>query len=362
MKKIAFLTLSLMRGGAEGVIARLCNDYLAEKYQITIITCRNCKIEYQMDERIRVICIEKQEASYRNMPERFLKRRSLLKGVLQEIEPDLLISFLPEPNFLALSLKKHFHFPMIISVRNDPKEEYKKGIYHMLMKYFYPKADGAVFQTEQAREYFKFAENLYKHSSVIENPLGNQFCYLKPATEREKVIVNVGRLDYQKNQQMLMQAFAEMADEIPSYVLKIYGSGKLKETLQQQIVDSKMEQRIILCGNVADLKEQIQNAALFVLCSDYEGMPNSLMEAMAMGIPCIATDCPCGGPKYLIEDGVNGKLIPVNDKEELIRAVKQMLGDTQYSQRMAENAVERMKELYPEKIYAKWDTYIKNYL
>lgn len=366
MKHIVFFTLSMMRGGAEGVIARLCNDYLRLHYRVTIVICMNCPVEYPLDQAIEVICLENEGAVYRNMGERFLKRRKRLALVLDKLAPDLLISFLPEPNFLALSLKgrvsRKYKFPMIISVRNDPKREYSNRVYYALMRYWYPKADGYVFQTEQAGEYFSFSRHVTECMEIIPNPLGKDYLDLKRPEHREKRIVHVGRMDPQKNQAMLLRACKDVFARYPAYCLEMYGDGKLKGELEHLIGELGLKEKVRLCGNVADLKERIRNASVFVLSSDYEGIPNALMEAMASGIPAVSTDCPCGGPAYLMEKGRCGKLIPAGDQKALFTAITEVLENPEAAEEMAERAIERMKEFYPERIYRKWDAYIQKFL
>ena len=362
MKHIAFFTLSMMRGGAEGVIARLCNDYLRLRYRITIVTCMNCPAEYSLDPSIELVCLDNEGALYRNMGERFLKRRKRLALVLDKIAPDLLIIFLPEPNFLALSLKRRFDFPMIISVRNDPQKEYRNKIYYTLMRHWYPKADGYVFQTKQAGAYFAFSKHITECMEIIPNPLGNDYLELKRADHREKKIVHVGRLDPQKNQILLLNACKSVFQKYPEYTLDIFGEGELLKELTQVAQESALAGKVQFCGNVGDLKKRIQKASVFVLSSDYEGMPNALMEAMAAGIPVVSTDCPCGGPAYLIQDGSNGYLVPVGDQEALSAAISGLLEKPELAEKMAENAIQRMKEFYPEQIYTKWDNYIHKFI
>ncbi len=366
MKHIVFFTLSMMRGGAEGVIARLCNDYLRLHYRITIVTCMNCPVEYPLDQAIEVVCLENEGAVYRNMGERFLKRRKRLALVLDKLAPDLLISFLPEPNFLALSLKERvwgkYKFPMIISVRNDPNKEYRNRVYYMLMRHWYPKADGYVFQTAQAGEYFSFSRHIIQSMAIIPNPLGRDYLGLKRAENREKRIVHAGRMDPQKNQALLLRACKRVFEQHQDYVLELYGDGKLKEELERQIRELKLTDRVKLLGNVPDLKQRIQNASVFVLSSDYEGIPNALMEAMAAGIPSVSTDCPCGGPAYLMEKDGCGKLVPAGDEKALAKAIEDLLENPDEAEQMAERAIERMKEFDPERIYRKWDEYIRKFL
>lgn len=359
MKHIVFLTLSMMRGGAEGVIARLCNECFGGKYRITIITCMNRPVEYPLDEKIELVCLEDEGAVYQNMGERFMKRRKRLRSLLDNMAPDLLISFLPEPNFLILSLKARYRFPVIISVRNDPQKEYANKVYYLLMRLFYPKADGYVFQTKQAGEYFSFSGHITDTMRIIPNPLGKDYLYLHKAEKRERKIVHVGRLDEQKNQKMLLHACREVFEKYPEYTLEIYGEGKLKTELERIRDELGLQKKVFFCGNVPDLRDRIHNASVFVLPSDYEGMPNSLMEAMAMGIPVVATDCPCGGPASLIENGKTGRLVPVGQKDDFTEAIIEILDNMQMAEDMADAEIKRMVEFYPENIYPLWLDYVR---
>lgn len=364
MKHIVFLALTLTRGGAERVIANLCNEALSKEYRVSIITCMNKPVGYTLNPGIEHICIEKtSDVHYINLADRFLKRRRLLKEVLMECKPDVLLCFLPEPNFLALSLKKHFDFPMIISVRNDPKREYQNPVYRILMRYLYPKADGYVFQTKEARDYFSFSRHIQEHSQVIPNPLARDFIDIRRVEEpaRRKVIASVGKLTGQKNQSLLIRAFAAIAREYEEYELHIYGEGNLRDSLEQQILELNLKHRIFLKGNVSNVFEQIRDVSLFVLSSDYEGMPNALMEAMAMGIPCISTDCPCGGPAYLMQDGENGRLVPVDDVKQLSEAMRELLADRELADTFGKNATHISETLHPDVVHEMWKEYIRKY-
>lgn len=364
MKKIAILTLTLTRGGAERVIANLCNDRLADEYEVTLITCMNKPVGYTLDKRVRFLCLEDTEdVKYRNLADRFIKRRKALRAVLDECKPDLLLCFLPEPNMLALSLKSRYKFPIIISVRNDPKREYSNKIYYMLMRLFYPKADGYVFQTEEAKEYFAFSKHILDSSRIIPNPLSKEYMDMDDVhVDRKKTIVNVGKLDAQKNQRLLISAFEKIATDYPDWTLHIYGEGELRDELTQFIDGSGLTGRVVLEGNQADLKYKIKDAGIFVLSSDYEGMPNALIEAMALGIPSISTDCPCGGPRFLIEDGVNGRLVPVKDDKALSVAMVEYISDKAKADDVGEKAKNIKKVLDPDQINSRWADYIEEYI
>lgn len=369
MKHIAFLTLSMSKGGAERVIANMCNEYLVHHYQVTIITCMNRPLEYDLDKKIKVVTVDNNaEDAKQNMAARFLRRRSRLRKVLGEVSPDVLLCFLPEPNMLACSLKRPWslrnslRFPVIISVRNDPVREYKSKTRQLMMRALYPKADGYVFQTEDAKNYFNFSKHIMDRACVIPNPLSRAFLDVEQPKQRVKKVISVGSLSKQKNQRMLIDAFAKIHDKYPDYVMEICGEGSLRKELQTYINENGLSRRISLTGQVDEIAEQIYDSSLFVMSSDYEGMPNALIEAMALGLPCISTDCPCGGPRYLIEDGVNGRLVPVADVTKLSEVMDEMLSNPEKAEQMGLQARKIQDKLHPDVINAAWDAYINKYL
>lgn len=357
MKHICFVTLSLCKGGAERVLSELCNYYASLQYQVTVITCMNKQSEYVLNTNVKQLCVDK--GSYANIGERFIKRRQILKKILCSENPDCIVSFLPEPNFLCLSLKRQVKCPVIISLRNDPNVEYNNLFRKFLMKAFYPRLDGCVFQTQEAREYFKFSKKIYNDSVVIPNAINEGFVCKEAALKKRKVIVSVGRLDIQKNQALLISSFSKIVSKYPEYILEIFGEGKLRETLEQLIEKLGLQNKVFLKGKVDDLSQKIYDAAMFVLTSDYEGMPNALIEAMTLGIPSIATDCPCGGSAFLIRHMQNGQLISMGSEEELVKAIEIYIHNEDKAYQMGINAMKIVDDLSAQNIYSQWDSYIR---
>jgi glycosyltransferase involved in cell wall biosynthesis len=216
----------------------------------------------------------------------------------------------------------------IISERNDPEHFAGKKSIKIISRLLLRFAHGYIFQTKDARD--SYGLRIAEKSKVIANPLFNlqdmpEYPFIG---EREKMIVSVGRLNEQKNQKLLIDAFVEVHKIHPEYGLTIWGEGPERNKLEKIIRDYGLSESVFLPGTQKNLVNELYKKSVFVLCSDFEGMPNALMEAMALGLPCISTDCPCGGPRELIENGVNGLLISVGSKQQLIQAMLTVINCT----------------------------------
>ena len=355
---IVFCLGSMGKGGAERVVANLSNYLIKRGNKVSIITTVVGTCVYKLDEKIRRYSLDT-NTKKRNLVLKNIARLKNLKKYIKIISPDVIISFLPEPSYRVLLLKRAFKVPTIISVRNDPKIEYKSKLSKICMKCTYPKADGFVFQTEEAKKYFN--SKIQKKSIIIPNPISDEFIEEGnfKYNPNSKKIINVGRLEKQKNQELLIKAFKEIHNKYPEYELYIYGEGSLREGLNKLVKDEKLEKNVFLPGEVNDIKDKLKDSKIFILASNYEGMPNSLMEAMALGLPCISTDCPCGGPSFLIQNNINGVLIPVNDKETLVKAIENLINNKNKCLELAKNAKKICYTLNPEKINNAWEEYIK---
>jgi glycosyltransferase involved in cell wall biosynthesis len=240
-------------------------------------------------------------------------------------------------------------------VRNDPNCEYGGKLGGFVGKHMIPHADGCVFQTKEAKSWFP--KEFQKKSAVIMNDVDKVFF------ETERVggshIVTLGRLSSQKNQKLLINAYSKIAGKYLETDLMIYGIGALKDELEEQIRTLGLSDRVRLMGLTKDVPTILAHAGYFVLSSDYEGMPNALMEALAIGVPCISTDCPCGGPRTLMKDGENGLLIPVGDESRLIEALDKLLSNQELADRLGQNAKEEAKKYRTEKVFEQWKEYVE---
>lgn len=364
--KILFHLNSMGHGGAERVVSILSHYFAENGNDVVIVTLWYSDGEYNQDERVkrRNIDLTKKELR-KNRIYRVYKRWSLFKKVIREEKPDIVISFCNKANFRSAIGLLGMSIPLIVSVRNDPQVDYAP--YKAATKFMEYKAAGCVFQTPYAQSFF--SKRLQSKSRVIFNPLAEEYLERKAESNTRQVkqeIVTVGRISKQKNHMLLVSAFADICEKYPNYLLKIYGDTNdepdVYESLKKYIQSQGMQDRILFMGCSNSIRQEIENAALFVLPSDYEGMPNALIEAMVLGLPCIATDCPCGGSAMLIENSKSGLLVPVGDKNALRDAMDYMLQNKERAEEMGQEARKVIDKVHPDKICEEWTDFIRKIL
>lgn len=240
----------------------------------------------------------------------FLSRLSAIRKTIKQENPDACISFLLDANILNILACLGLSTKSVVCERLDP---FMKGYYKTdILKPLFSLADGAVFQLKKVGEYYS---NIKKHTAVIPNPIISSFNEeIEPFEKRDKVIINLARLDIrQKRQDLLIKAFALFAEKYPDYKLYLWGSGPDKGRLLALAKQMGVEDKVCLPGVTNESKNVIKKARLYAFASDSEGIPNSIIEAMQVGLPCVATKCSPGGAELLISDGQNGCLVDRGD-------------------------------------------------
>ena len=356
-KKFVFYVNSLIKAGAQRVIINLTESLLSKGHQVVIVTTTIYEPEYDLPKGAKRIFpdLTKEEITgnrIANFKRRFMK----LRNVWKTEQPDVIVSFIGKYNFMAILTAWGLKIPVVTSVRGEPKAEYYSKMQEILAKTLMGKADGLILQTPDAKAYFPGW--IQKKAVILENPLNPEFIDDYYTGERNWEIVSVGRIDSNKNQRLIVDAFHQIAEEVPDVKLVLYGAGEGKEALESYVKNSPYKERIFLPGAVSDVKKRIQKSKIFVLSSNTEGMPNCLLEAMALGIPSISTDCPCGGPRMLMEGKENGILVPVGDAETMAKAMKQLLTDEELWKKYSENAYRLTEELHPDKVNREWEEYL----
>ena len=358
-KHIAFYIGSLHKGGAERVFVNLAEFFYSQGYKVTIVTQYRKTNEYPLSSGInRVISDLTEEEISRNRVVNYSKRFFKLRKIWKQSKPDLVLSCIGKNNFMALLTTSFLSTKAVVSVVGEPTEEYYTPMMKLLAKTIFIKADGIVLQTKDSAAFFP--TSIRKKAVILKNSLNPAFMKGRFTETREKTIVSVGRLDANKNQSLLIGAFAKIAKDYPEYRVILYGEGENREKLEQEVQQFGMKDRIILPGITTDVVTAIQKASVFVLTSFTEGMPNALIEAMALGLAVISTDCPCGGPATLIQHGENGMLVPVGDVECLAECLDIILGNQELETKLGSNASQIQNKYSREKILKEWEGFIDN--
>ncbi|MEG1847560.1 MAG: glycosyltransferase [Lachnospiraceae bacterium] len=360
-RHIAFYISSLRKGGAERVFANLAEYFYSKGYQVTVVTQYISDNEYSINPGIQrtISDIEETECSrFRiiNFYRRFIK----LRRIWMQIRPNLVFSCIGKNNFMAIATTLFSKIKVVVSIVGEPTAEYDTKGMRLTAKLLFRQADGIVFQTQDAKAFFP--KYLQKKAIILPNSLNPLFIQERYTGVRDKQIVTVGRLDGNKNQKMLIEAFAGIEKKYPDYSVVCYGGGESRDKLTALIERLGLRNRVQLPGVTTDIVSAIRKSTLFVLTSDTEGMPNALIEAMALGLPVISTDCPCGGPRELITHGKNGMLIPVRGTETLTRTLDTLLSDAQLREQLGKNAAQIQERLHPDKINKQWESYFEKIL
>jgi len=359
--KIAFYIGSLSKGGAERVIVNLAEYFYSQDYEVFLVTKLQENNEYDINSGItRIIADITEEEETGSRIRNLLARIGKLRKIWKDIAPDIIVSFIRKNNLMAIASSRGLKIPIVVSVRSDPRRELQGRIMKVLSLFLFRFADGIVLQTTQARDFFPIY--LQKKSVILPNSINASFLSIDKVGERDKEIVLVGRIDENKNQRMLIEVFADIANDYSDWSVSLYGDGEDSDTLKKYVKEKGLENQIRFKGQVSDVAEKIKKASIFVLPSKCEGMPNALIEAMTLGLAVITTDCPCGGPADLIQNGQNGILIKVDDKEQLRIALMKLMDDEVYRKRLARNAEDIVDKLHPDKVNGQWKGYIESIL
>ncbi len=359
--KIAFLLPSLEAGGAERVVATLSNS-LVEHYDITIIALYESPVFYDIDPKINVLfCGGSYEPVFslkHSLKTHFRLIRTVIK-FLKRHKIDVVIGFMITPNIYAVIASKWVKIPCVISERVHPDYIDTSKFWFKLRKFLYPLANRLVVQTNDIAEYFSKFVNDNK-IQIILNPLSPELIQKKNHTVPKKnIVLNVGRLDYQKNQDMLINAFANTRHE--GWKLVIVGEGKEREHYNSLIDELHLNDKVQLVGNSTNIEDFYNKASVFAFTSRYEGFPNALTEAMYFGLPCISTDCP-SGPSELIADSENGYLIPIENQKLLEDRLNILMSSTELRIKIGSEAEKNTGKFKIENVAKQWQETINNLL
>lgn len=333
--KIVFVVPDMAGGGTEKVITLLANEYVRRGIGVGILTFAGNEYAYPLDKRV--------ETYSAAMPSRGsiavrLQRLARMRQYFKRNKGCLIFSFSTiGTGFVVLStlfMKRN----MLVSERTDPQTCDHKPY----RNFFYRFAKCLVCQTQDGVKCFP--KSLQKKACVIGNPVSDELAGVYNG-KRKKEIVTAGRLQPVKNQRMLIEAFSIFEKRFDGYTLHFFGKGPLEKELKEYAEKLGIGRKVVFHGFSKRVDMEIRESSIFVLSSNYEGISNSMVEALALGLPVIATDCPIGGCRMYIEPEVNGLLVPVGDAEAMADAMGRLAGDEELAAKMSANAA-RIRDEY----------------
>lgn len=359
--KIVFHLNCLEQGGAERVVSNLANQFSLEGYEVVVATEWQGQNEFTLEKAVRRVHVGlRAEDENKSRLVKVWLRIKYLRRFLKEERPDAAIAFAHKANYRMLTATMGMKLPVIISVRTDPVGHYDSLMDKIQIPLLFPRAAGCVFQTEGQRDFFP--EYLQRKSRIILNPVNDKYLNVSRPSESEKTVVQSGRLVDFKNQPMLIRAFLKVHEKHPDFSLKIYGGDSgdgTKEILEQLIRENHAERFVMLMGGSDSLEKELPKAAVYAFSSDWEGLPNALLEAMALGMPIVATDCPCGGPRTVMIHEENGLLVPIKDEEAMAAAICRLIEDRELAERLGQNARKISDRINGRAITDQWRDYIE---
>ena len=333
--KISFLIHTLNAGGAERTVVNLGTEFKKMGHVVDIVTYNKGIFYDTGDIKVENILLKNGKRKSRFKVINVFRKIINYRKYITKTNPDIIICLLYPSILYTLFISKRIL--VIGSERSSPK--HLKNIIKRIVRFFlFLSVDGMIFQTERARSYY--SKMIYSKGIVIPNSVGNLNIdhANKHVSNKENKIVAVGSFKPEKDYFTLIKAFKLVTKAYPEVILEIYGEGPLRPKIELLIRQLDLTNNVFLMGKHRDAILKIKSARCYVLSSISEGMPNSLMEAMAIGLPCVSTDCE-NGPRELITHGVNGFLAPVGDHKAISDYIIRILDNDELANTLGKNAL-----------------------
>lgn len=329
-------------GGAERVASTLANAWVSRGDQVTLMPTFSGRGDcfYELSPDISLIYLADLVRGHKkSFANQFARLKALRRFFVAE-RPDVIVAFLSNVNVATIVASAGLGIPVVVCERTDPFIFPTSLVLKLARMVTYPFADALMVQTQAVASKYQSAKWHSRQISVIPNPVPQQFLDIERKSiglDGNKHLIAVGRLTEEKQFDVLIKVFANLADRYSNWSLRIIGEGPLRAVLQQQINDFGLVGRVELSGISANIGVELIEADAFVLASKVEGFPNALLEAMAVGLPCVTFDCP-SGPREISADGQFALLVPLNDEPAFRLELEKLMSDADLRQTLGSQA------------------------
>lgn len=353
MSKIILSFATLAQGGAARVCANLSYPLCDTYDEVILVTWADMPQFYEYDHRATWYNLTREAGGASD-----IKRMKWFRQLVKREKPDLILSFLEPFNIRVLLCTLGLGVKTIVAERNDPHGVNKYWIMEQFEKLVYRLADRILVQTETVKKFFD--GTLKERTHIIYNPvnLPKEMVGKALKVEKKKRIVSVARLMPQKNHDILIKAFAIFSKNHPDYTLTIYGNGPQGEELKKLAEALGVGEKVSIPGASKNIHEDILDVEMMCLVSQREGMSNSMIEAMCIGLPCICTKV--SGAIDLINDGENGLLVEIGDIDGLVERMNYIADNPIKAREIGQNASELYQILNKENINKEWIDFLKS--
>lgn len=363
--KILFLVSSLNTGGAERVATTLASAWAERGDEVTLVSTypRRGECFYALSPQVQLVWMADHLGSAGNAVTVTVAKLRALRKIMRKAQPDVIISFLTNVNVMALLARRGLNIPIIVCERTNPAAATNSGVVLRGMRRLtYPWADMVTVQAESSVEAFRRMVPGIRQLAVVPNPLPPgvlQQTTPPVAFHQRKRLVAMGRMVPAKQFDLLIEVFSHLATQCPEWDLVIWGEGPMRPMLEQQIASLNLASRITLPGRTETPWSELLQADAFALTSAVEGFPNVLLEAMALGCPCIAFDCP-SGPAEMTRQGNDALLVPLGDTAALSQGLLRLMQEPGLRADLARRGAQSVRERYAlPQVLALWDELIK---
>lgn len=358
-QRLVLVISSMQGGGAERVMALLAGEWTRRGYPVTLITLDDAPDVYDLPPDVRRVRLGVMGASTGKLDglRRNLHRLRALRTAILREKPSAVISFMDRTNVLTLLALRRVPFPVIVSERIDPRHYPMGRGWEVLRQKLYPRAAAVVVQTHAVAQWaagFLPASKIHVIPNPVVLPAEDAAPGRPPWVPAGPYVVAMGRLDSQKGFDLLLPAFAAIAADFPRHHLVILGEGPERAALERQAERLQLTERVSLPGRLAQPWPILRGAEAFVMSSRFEGFPNALLEAMALGLPVISFDCP-SGPGEILTDGETGLLVRAEDVPSLSQAMARIMENPGLRRHLGDSARAALRPYELATIAGSWE-------